>query len=345
MGDVFAKVRLAAVQAAPIFLNRKATVDKAIALIKQAGANGADIVGFPENFIPGHPLWYYYDLPSSDRSMSFATELYKNAVVIESDDVGRLCRAAADASTYVIIGLTEKQANQTGGMFNTQLFIGRDGRIIGKHQKLVPTITEKLVHMGGSARFLRAVETDFGPVSGLICGENSNPLALMAICADYPTVHVASWPSHFRPSRETSIHQPMMLASRNVAYMCKCFVISAASTVSPDMVEMLARTDDDRAFLLDSKMTGGSSIIDPRGKVIAGPLDGDQEQILYADVDLEACVTWRLVHDFAGGYNRPDQLQLVINESDQRSVVRSFRNGFDDGSFDASDDPEASSAG
>jgi len=91
MGDVFAKVRLAAVQAAPIFLNRKATVDKAIALIKQAGANGADIVGFPENFIPGHPLWYYYDLPSSDRSMSFATELYKNAVVIESDDVGRLC--------------------------------------------------------------------------------------------------------------------------------------------------------------------------------------------------------------------------------------------------------------
>ncbi len=87
--------------------------------------------------------------------MRLATELYKNAVVIESDDVRKICKAAADAHVYVVMGLTEKKANQTGGMYNSQLFIDRNGTIIGKHQKMAPTIGEKMVHIGGSARYLR----------------------------------------------------------------------------------------------------------------------------------------------------------------------------------------------
>ena len=142
MGDVYSKIRLAAVQASPVFLNREATVQKACDLIAEAGANGADFVGFPESFIPGHPVWYLYDISAAGaRAMHLATELYKNCVEIPSDAVDRLCRAAADAGVYVVIGITEKKANQTGTMYNTQLFIGRDGKIIGKHQKLHPTLT------------------------------------------------------------------------------------------------------------------------------------------------------------------------------------------------------------
>jgi aliphatic nitrilase len=322
MGDTFPKLRLAAVQAAPVFLNREASVEKAVKLIKEAGTNGADFVGFPENFIPGHPLWYYFDPANGKKAMRLATELYKNAVVIDSEDVRQICRAAAEANVYVVMGLTEKLPNQTGGMFNTQLYIDRNGRIIGKHQKMAPTIGEKMVHMGGSARYLRSVPTEFGPVSGMICGENTNPMAVMAMSAEYTRIHVAAWPNHFMPDHWASMHQSILIASRNVAYACKCFVIAAAGTVSPEMVDLLAHTDDDRAFLTDPKKTGGSAIIDPTGNIIAGPLDGDKEGILYADVDLEHCVTDRFVHDFGGGYNRPDQLQLLINDHDNVLVHR-----------------------
>jgi nitrilase len=322
MGDVFPKLKLAAVQAAPAFLDREASVEKACRLIKEAGRNGADFVGFPENFIPGHPLWYYFDPCNGKKAMQLATELYKNAVVIESDEVRRICQAAADAGVYVVMGLTEKKPNQTGTMFNTQLFIGRNGEILGKHQKLAPTIGEKMVHAGGSGRYLRTFPTEYGPVSGLICGENTNPLGVMTLAAEYTRIHVAAWPNHFMPDHWASMHQSILIASRNVAYACKSFVIAAAGTVSPEMIDILARSDFDREFLRDPKKTGGSAIIDPTGNIIAGPLDGDQEGILYAEANLEHCVTDHFVHDFGGHYNRADQLRLMVNDSSSELVQR-----------------------
>jgi len=323
MGDIFPKVRLAAVQASPIFLNREATVKKACDLIREAGANGADIVGFPESFIPGHPVWYLYEMSAAGaKAMSMATELYKNCIEIESEDVDLLCKAASDAGVHVIIGVTEKKPNQTGTMFNTQLFINSAGKIIGKHQKLHPTLTEQLVHTGGSGSTLGAVQTEFGPISGLICGENSNPLAMGVLASEYTRVHVASWPNHFMPGHWSSMHQSIEIASKNAAYMCKAFVIAAAGTVNEEMAEMLALTDADREFLKDPTKTGGSMIIDPAGNIIAGPMPGDQEGILYADVNLEDTITNHLVHDFGGYYNRSDVLRLFLNDTEEQLVYR-----------------------
>ena len=193
MGDTYPKVRLAAVQASPIFLNREATVEKACNLILEAGKNGADFVAFPENFIPEHPVWPVYNISGqSEKSMRFAVDFYKNSVEITSEAVSKICQAASRAGVYVVMGMSEKKPNQTGTIFNTQLFIDRAGRIIGKHQKLHPTMTEMLVQTGGSGKYVGAVQTEFGPVSGLICGENSNPFAVGVLAAEYTRIHCSA---------------------------------------------------------------------------------------------------------------------------------------------------------
>jgi aliphatic nitrilase len=320
MSELLKSIRVATIQAAPIYMDRDATIEKACGLIAEAGNNGADVVGFPENFVPGHPVWLYYVPATSEESQRWAVALFRNALEIPSPATERLCRAAARAGVNVVMGCTERRAGSTGTLFNSQLFISREGRIVGHHRKLVPTVGERVVHAPGDADTQGAVEFDFGQATGLICGENSNPLAVAALGAQYPYIHVASWPNHFIPAW-CGMQQISLLASRNVAYMNKCYVLSSCGTNSASMLSELPQSDEDRAFLLDPSTSGGSAIIDPFGAVIAGPLDGDQEGILYADTDPDMVYRGRLVHDFAGHYNRPDIFQLRVSRHSE-PVVR-----------------------
>jgi nitrilase len=314
MGESLATLRLAAVQAAPVYLNKTATVEKACRLIREAGEKGAQFVGFPENFIPGHPVWFYYHPATSRKSMDLAVQLFNNSVELPSAEIDAICEAAADAQAFVVMGLTERRANTTGTLYNTQLFIDRRGKIVGKHQKLVPTIGERIVHTGGAGDTQGVIMSEYGPVSGLCCGENSNPMAVSLLAAQYTRIHVANWPNHFIPGYLT-MGDNALLASRNVAYMCKCFVISACGTNSPEMIEILAANDADKEFMKEPNQSGGSAIIDPVGRIIAGPLAGNEEGILYADVDLESTIRARVVHDFGGHYNRSDVFRLEVNDA------------------------------
>ena len=323
MANEFPTIRLAAVQAAPVFLNREATVEKACRLIREAGANGANFVGFPENFIPGHPIWYHFHPATSPKALDFAVRLFENSVEVGSEATDALCEAAADANVFVVMGLTERLPGTTGTLFNTQLFIDRRGQIVGKHQKVVPTVGERLVHAGGAGSTQGVVMTEWGPVSGLCCGENSNPLAVALLAAQYTRVHVANWPNHFTPGYH-SMAGTSLLASRNIAYMCKCYVVSPCGIVSPEMVDMLASNEADRAYLSDPREGGGTVILDPKADIIAGPLGGDREGIIYADADLRETVRGRFIHDFGGHYNRTDVFRLLVNNSNP-SLVSSVR--------------------
>jgi nitrilase len=320
MGDTFSTIKLAAVQAAPVFLNREASVEKACRLIREAGAKGADFVGFPENFIPGHPIWYHFFPATSPKALDFAVELFENSVEIGSKATDALCEAAADANVFVVMGLTERRPGTTGTLFNTQLFIDRRGQIVGKHQKVVPTVGERLVHAGGAGSSQGVVMSEWGPVSGLCCGENSNPMAVTLLSAQYTRIHVANWPNHFTPGYH-SMAGTSLLASRNIAYMCKCYVISSCGTISPEMVKALATNEEVRAYLLDPKEGGGSVILDPRAEIIAGPMEGDQEGIICADADLKETVRGRLIHDFGGHYNRTDVFRLLWNDCNPSLVT------------------------
>jgi nitrilase len=306
--------KLAAVQASPVWLDRDATVHKACALIAEAGAAGADLVGFPENFIPGHPSWYYFHPASSEKSTALAVRLFRESVEIPGEAVDSLCRAAAEARINVVIGVTERIHGTTGTLYNTQLFINSSGELTGKHQKLVATATERLVHASGQADAQQVFDSDLGPISALICGENSNPLAAAVVSASYSRVHVASWPNNFSPS-SAGMPENSLLASRNIAYSCGTYVISSCTVNSEEMIADLAATEADEVFLRDPAKTGGSCIINPAGQVIAGPLPGDEEGILYTDADFDACIRARFLHDFAGHYNRPDIYQLLVTNT------------------------------
>jgi aliphatic nitrilase len=216
MGDSYATIRAAAVQATPVFLDRESTIAKACSLIREAGRAGARFIVFPEGFVPSHPIWFNFHVAGGKLATDMNVELFKNAVEVPSQAIDRVCRAAREANAYVVLGVCEKLPNTIGTLFNTQVFIGPSGDYLGKHQKLMPTSTERLVHSNGTAETFGAVQTDFGPVSGLICGENSNPLAIFALAAEGSRVHAMSWPNHLgrsamRPRVQNSGHSGWVL--------------------------------------------------------------------------------------------------------------------------------------
>ncbi|MBI2997384.1 MAG: hypothetical protein HYY46_02830 [Deltaproteobacteria bacterium] len=179
MGDSYPKFKVAAVQAAPVFLDREKTTEKACRLIREAGKEGARVIGFPEAYIPGFPHWFDYRIARDCKPLIM--ELFKNSVEIPGPVTDTLCEAAREAGATVVMGVNEREPGTLGTLFNTQLFIGPDGKILGKHRKLVPTWTERLVHAGGDASTLKIFHIDVGPVGGLICGENTNSFYRMAL--------------------------------------------------------------------------------------------------------------------------------------------------------------------
>lgn len=305
MGDVYPKFKVAAVQAAPVFLDREKTVEKACRLIREAGKEGARVIGFPEAYIPGFPHWFDYRI--ARECMVLIKELFKNAVEIPSPATDALCEAARQAQATVVMGVNERDPGTMGTLYNTQLFIGPDGSILGKHRKLVPTWTERLVHTGGDASTLKVFQTDVGPVSGLICGENTNSFYRMALLLQGERIHVASWPAF--PNRNN--HSPIEIRTRYYAFEGKCFVISAAGVFSEGMMDILCPTSEQKAKVVGSGAF--SSIIGPTGEYLAGP-DTGGEKILYAEVDPEVTIFEKIGQDVTGHYNRFDLFTLVIDD-------------------------------
>lgn len=310
MGDGYRTIRLAAVQAAPVFLDREGSVAKACRLIREAGAGGAQLVGFPEGFIPTHPLWFHFHPATGRRCREFGRQLFCNAVEIPGPATEDLCLAAREARIYVVMGLCEKIPGRMGTMYNTLLFLDDHGNILGRHRKLRPTQAERVVHAPGDAEGLRTYPAEFGAFSGLMCGENSNPLSIFTLDAQGTVVHVASWPSHF--SLGNPMAETIEVASRALAYQTKSFVLNAVGAVSERMRELLPLSDEDREFLVLHH--AGASVVGPRGKFVAGPM-GSGEGILYADVRLGDVIIPKIIQDFSGHYNRFDVYRLSVKSA------------------------------
>lgn len=314
MGDESVKIRGAAVQAAPVFLDREETVDKAVALIEEAGANGAEIVGFPEGFIPAHPIWFHFHPGTAGEATRFSVALFKNSVEVPGPEIDALAAAAKRAGAYVVMGVCEKAPGTFGTMYNTQVFISPTRGYVGKHQKLVPTVGERLVHAPGGPDTFGVFDSPHGPISGLMCGENSNPLAIFALTSFATRVHVMAWPNHF-PKIALPMPEIALNAARAFAQMSKAWVISASAVVDDRIRDMVPLSEEDREFLDREEVAGGSVIVAPDTRLAAGPVVGNQETILYADMDLDVGIRMKLRHDLAGHYNRPDVFRLLLNRS------------------------------
>ncbi len=324
MGTRFPKFRAAAVQAAPVFLDREGTVEKTCELIREAGKNGADLVAFPETFIPSYPYWVWLDSPL--KGFDYFVRLYKNSVEVPSAATDSLCQAAREAGTYVVVGINEIDPVLIGTIFNTNLYIDRSGHLMGKHRKLVPTFAEKTVWGYGDGSTLRVHETDIGRLGSLCCGENTNTLARFALLAQGEQVHVANYPA-FPVKDRWDMESAIKIRAGAHALEGKVFVIVSSSAISQEMKAELCDTQEKLSWM-EGTGSAVSAIFGPDGNIIGEPLI-DQEGIVYADVDLELALVPKLFQDITGHYNRFDVLSLHLNREELHPIreVRDPRMG------------------
>ena len=185
-------VRLAAVQAAPVALDLDASLDKAVALIKTAAAEGAELVVLPECFLSLYPTWAWVGAATTDGAAmdEIYRRMWESAVEIPGPAVERLVQACAETGTYVVIGVNEREPGHSYTLYNTMLTVGPEG-ILAKHRKLMPTMHERMFHGIGDGDDLTVVDTSVGRVGGLVCWENRMPLARYALYRQAPQVWVA----------------------------------------------------------------------------------------------------------------------------------------------------------
>ena len=310
----------AAVSAAPVYLDREASVAKACRIIDECGRKGARLIAFPEVFVPGYPHWLH--LLRVDEGHELYLRLYKNAVEVPGEATDRLCQAAAAADAIVIIGINERDPVNWGTLYNTNLIIDNHGTIVGKHRKLMPTMVEKICWGFGDGSSLQVYDTDIGRIGTLICGENTNPLARYALLAQGEQVHVANYPAN--PMRTAyDITEAIEIRSRAMCFEGKVFTVTAAGIFTEEMRDMICSTDEQREF------TGGTphsytAIHGPDGRCLAGPVM-DREEIVYAEIDPEAALIPKIRHDVAGHYNRSDVLWLGLDRSPRKPLVEARR--------------------
>lgn len=279
-------IKVAAVQASPIFLDRSATTDKVCALIRRAGSQKARIIGFPEAFIPGYPGWVEMLPLHTEQSASLFLKLFNASVEVPGPETAAIGEACREANIYAIVGVNERRPNTTGTLFNTNIFFGPDGSIIHKHQKYVPTFGERLVHAPGGTGSKASVVTEFGGISSLICGENGNPLAHYAIGLDYPVIHVASWPGHFAEGMD--VNDAIDLYGPALATSVGCFIVHAVSIVGDDAIEAYGVTEKARRFLKETQKQVRACVMGPGGRILAKGGEGDA--IVFADVCVDELV-------------------------------------------------------
>jgi nitrilase len=307
MGDVSPRYLAAAVQATPVFLDLDATVAKACGLIAEAAAAGARLVVFPEVFVAGYPYWLWGDRPAQVPGLEqkgFAA-LWRAAVDVPGPETERLGEAARAAGAHVVIGVNQREsAYGRATLYNTLLTFGDDGRLLGRHRKLVPTYKERTVWGAGDGSTLAVHDTPLGRVGGLICWENYMPLARYHQYAQGTQVHAA-------PTADDGPSWQALM--RAIAAEGRVYVISVCQPFDrsrfPDEPLLSGFGPEDTVL---SK--GNSLIVAPGGEVLAGPLEGE-EGILTAEIDLGRVVEEKHSLDVAGHYSRPDVFRLVVDEA------------------------------
>jgi nitrilase len=304
------RFKAAAVQAAPIYLDASATADKAAALVREAAGNGARLVAFPEVFVPGYPYWNWITDPVTGSG--WFEKLVKASVLVPGPEIDVVRKAARDSECYVVLGVNERSPVSLGAIYNTLLFIGPDGGLLGKHRKLVPTWAEKLTWTGGDGSSLRVYDTGIGPLGGLACGENTNTLARFALLGQGELVHVASYISLPVAPPDYDMAEAIKLRATAHSFEGKIFTIVSCSTVSEEIIAAMETIVPDARARLQRKSSAFSGIIGPDGRLVGEPLI-DDEGIVYADIDLERCIQPKQMHDIVGHYNRFDIFDLRVN--------------------------------
>lgn len=307
-------VKVAVIQDSSVIMDRDATIEKVATLTKQASEKEAKIVLFPEAFIPAYPRGMHFGAKVGSRSDEGKEDFErysKNSVPIPGPSMDKLSDIAKENQVYLIVGIIEKDSKYSKStLYCTIVYFDPAGKYLGKHRKLKPTGSERLIWGEGDGSTLTVIETPFGSVGGLICWENYMPLARTAMYSK--GIHIYLAPT--ADGRE--IWQSTI---RHIALEGRCFVLSSNQFVTKEMYPTDLAGYSDLISSPDIMSAGGSAIIDPNGNYLAGPL-WNEAGILIADLDLSLIEKTRYDFDVVGHYSRPDVFQLVINEKEQKQV-------------------------
>lgn len=311
------KFKAAAVQTSPVFLNVKATIDKACAIIREASSNGAELIAFPEVFVCAYPYWNWILNPV--QGSKWFKELYLNAVFVEGEELKPLFKTAKECNCNVVIGVNEKDPIKTGTLYNTNLIISDKGELIGRHRKLVPTWAEKLTWTGGDGSSLKVYNTSIGPLGTLACGENTNTLARFTLLAQGELVHIANYIG--LPVAPTSYNMSEAIKIRAAAHSFegKLFTIVSCSAISEEIIQFFEKEAPDCRELFERKNSTFTGFLDPNGQLIGDSLI-DDDGIVYADIDLTECIQPKQMHDIVGHYNRFDIFDLRVNNKPIKAI-------------------------
>lgn len=299
-------VNAAVVQAAPVLFNREATVEKTIGFIQAAAGEGAQLILFPEAFIPAYPRGLSFGSVVGTRRPG-GRELWQlyweNSLDVPGPLTKVLGNAAREAGAYIAIGVIERDERVRGTLYCTLLYFGPDGTLLGKHRKLKPTAAERIIWGEGDGSTLTVLDSPIGRIGGLICWENYMPPARMAMYNHGVEIYLAPTADQRDTWQSTMIH---------IACEGRCFVLGCNQFVTKDMYPPDLPGIEELETWPHIMSRGGSVIVSPLGNVLAGPLF-DREGILYAQLDLQEVVRGKLDLDVIGHYARPDVFQLTVN--------------------------------
>ena len=297
------RVRVAVAQAAPVLFDREATVEKACRLIAEAASRGAELVLLPEAFVPAYPRGLSFGAVVGSRSeegRSHWQRLWEASIEVPGPDVERLGAACREAGITAAVGVVERER---GTLYCSLLLFGPDGRLLGRHRKLKPTGSERLIWGEGDGSSLQVHATPAGRVGGLICWENYMPLARAALYAQGVEIYLA-------PTADC--RDTWQATLRHIACEGRCFVLGCNQFVTREMYPADLAAAEEVRRLPEVVCPGGSVIVSPFGEIVAGPVY-DREEMLLADLDLGEVVRGKFDFDVAGHYARPDTFQLLVN--------------------------------
>jgi predicted amidohydrolase len=300
-------VTVAIIQARPVYYNLNASVEKAVALIERAASQGAQLITLGETWLPGYLAWLHScpgaALWNHEPTKQVFGRLYENSVIVPGKETAIFSELAQRLKITLVIGVNEKVVSGVGNgtIYNSLLTFGADGALVNHHRKLMPTYAERLVWGQGDAAGLQAVDTTIGRVGGLICWEHWMPLARQALHNSGEQIHISVFPA---------LSDMHLVASRHYAFEGRCFVLTAGNIMlMADLPAELQAPDGIQPESL--RLNGGSAIIAPDGRYVAGPIF-DEETILTAELDLAETVKERMTMDVSGHYARHELFTFEV---------------------------------
>lgn len=296
--------RIGLVQAEPVLFNKKASLEKAMGYIYEAAKNGAELIVFPELFIPGYPVGMNFGFSVGKRTEPGREDwkrYYDASAVAGAEELMQIAEAARRTGTFISIGFSERDA-VGGTLYNSNAIFEPDGSY-KVHRKLKPTGSERLVWGDADKHYFPVTDTPWGPVGSLICWESYMPLARVALYQKGITIYI---------SPNTNDNPEWQATIQHIAIEGKCYFVNADMIIRKDSYPADLRADEikDLPYWV---CHGGSCIIDPFGHYVTDPV-WDEETVIYADLDMELPASCKMEHDAVGHYARPDVLKLVVED-------------------------------